>query len=308
VDGLNTREVIERATRHLHGLPGNIFDVLAVARPISPEFAVNLAKVISKLSPLLGNLIEFHTVDLLNRQDEFHPFGRWVRQDPGFPDTIFSGVVDPTPGFEIKAWFPLATEITARFRDSQNHFREDNTYVAVLAWLPDMVIFGRPRILDVCVVSGASVARARDAHYHNPPDYLVIEPEDTTARTRNLQQTNTTGQKFQGTPAQFAEAQRIVAGWGEGGREYRPTPECQARLRELSARFPYRLDTNFAKMGRIVHAEIEAFKRRVLGTAIHGQTVQAWANLLSSGNDAAIRVALETRLGITGTEAARAPR
>ena len=41
---------------------------------------------------------------------------------PGFPDTIFIGPnVTPSPGFEIKAWFPLATEITARFKDSQKN-------------------------------------------------------------------------------------------------------------------------------------------------------------------------------------------
>jgi hypothetical protein len=71
-----------------------------------------LGKVISKLSPLLGNLIEFNTVEFLNKQKAFSPFGKWKRQDPGFPDTIFSGSIQPTPGLEIKAWFPLATEIS----------------------------------------------------------------------------------------------------------------------------------------------------------------------------------------------------
>src|SRR5690606_30983001 len=126
-------------------------------------------------------------------------------------------------GFEIKAWFPLATEITARFKDSQNHFTQDQTYVAMLAWLPEFLIFGKPKIIDIVVVSGGSVAKARDDHYHNPPDYLVIEPEDTASRTSNLQQTNTNGFKFQGTPAQFAEAQKLVHSWGMGGGDYFPT-------------------------------------------------------------------------------------
>ncbi|WP_218584393.1 hypothetical protein, partial [Pseudomonas sp. FSL R10-2245] len=83
------------------------------------------------------------------------------------------------------------TEITGRFKDSQNHFLDDHTYLALIAWLPEFVIFGRPRIIGVSVASGASVASARDSHYHNPPDYLVLEPQDTKARTKNLQQTNT---------------------------------------------------------------------------------------------------------------------
>lgn len=127
----------------------------------------------------------------------------------------------PTPGLEIKAWFPLATEITARFKDSQNHFSFDRTYVTILAWLPDKIIYGKPRILDVCVVSGLSVAVARDTHYHNPPDYLVLEPEDTTLRTANLQQTNTSGYKFQGSVEELLEAQRIVDSWGVEGKIYK---------------------------------------------------------------------------------------
>lgn len=177
---------------------------------MSPNAAVHLAKVISKLSPLLGNLIEFNTVELLNARDEFRAYGRWVRQDPGFPDTIFQGSIQPTPGFEIKAWCPLATEITARFKDSQNHFVAGNIFVALLAWMPEYVIYGKLRILAVCVIEGGSVAHARDTHYHNPPDYLVIEPEDTSARTRNLQQTNTSGYKWQGTSEEFAEAEKLV--------------------------------------------------------------------------------------------------
>lgn len=295
---MKTQQVISLARDYLGGLAGHEFDVLEVAKPVSPDAAVNLAKIISKLSPLVGNLIEFNTCEYLNDQEGFADFGRWQRQDPGFPDTIFSGTVSPTPGFEIKAWFPLATEITARFKDSQNHFAHDQTYVAMLAWLPEYLIFGKPKIIDIVVVSGASVAKARDDHYHNPPDYLVLEPEDTAARTSNLQQTNTNGYKFQGTPAQFREAQTLVASWGAGGNAYLPTPVYQERLRELIARFPYRLDTNFAKMDRIAHAEIEAFKNRVHRTRFHGMTIGEWNRLLSSGEDAVIKHELESRFDI----------
>jgi hypothetical protein len=296
---VTSAEVLATASAHLQGLTGHVFDVLTVSKPISPEAAVNLSKVVSKLSPLLGNLIEFNTVEFLNDQPDFHELGKWQRQDPGFPDTIFVGpTITPTPGFEIKAWFPLATEITARFKDSQNHFLEDQTSVCMLAWLPDQLIFGKPKIIDVCIVSGRSVAAARDNHYHNPPDYLVLEPEDTTARTRNLQQTNTNGYKWQGTQQQFEEAQKVVAGWGAAGRQYQPTPQYQALLRQLINRFPYRLDTNFAKMDRIVHPGIEDFKRRVCGTTIHGLTVAQWSRLLFLGTDDAIRQALADRFDI----------
>lgn len=295
---MNTQEVIALARDYLRGLPGHDFDVLEVTKPVSPDAALNLAKIVSKLSPMVGNLIEFNTVEYLNDQAGFAEFGKWQRQDPGFPDTIFAGDVQPTPGFEIKAWFPLATEITARFKDSQNHFAEDQTYVAMLAWLPEFLIFGRPKIIDIVVVSGASVAKSRDDHYHNPPDYLVLEPENTAARTINLQQTNTNGFKFQGTPEQLHEATELVRGWAGDGAAYLPTAEYQLLLRELIARFPYRLDTNFAKMDRIVHAEIEAFKERVYRTEFHGRTIGSWNRLLSRGAEDLIARELAERFDI----------
>lgn len=256
---MDTQEVISLASDFLRSLSGHVFEILTIAKPVSPDAALNLAKVISKLSPLLGNLIEFNAVEFLNAKQEFEPWGRWVRQAPGFPDAVFDGRVKPIPGFEIKAWFPLATEITARFRDSQNHFIDDRTYVAMLAWLPQHLIYGMPYILDVVVVSGASVAKARDDHYHAPPDYLVLEPRDTSQRTRNLRQTNTNGLKFQGTQEQRREAQQIVESWGPEGHKYRPTREYQERLAQLTSRFTYRLDTNYAKMDRIVHPGIEEY-------------------------------------------------
>lgn len=295
---MNTQDVIRVASQYLDRLSGHTFDVLEVSKPVTVDAAVNLSKVISKLSPLVGNLIEFNTVEFLNQQNEFAEFGKWQRQDPGFPDTIFVGTVQPTPGLEIKAWFPLATEITARFKDSQNHFRFDQTYVAMLAWLPDKIIYGKPRILDVCVVSGLSVAVARDTHYHNPPDYIVLEPEDTTQRTANLQQTNTSGYKFQGSAEEFLEAEKIVDSWGTQGKVYKPTRDYQRLLRELRIRYEYRLDTNFAKMDRIVHPGIEEFKRRVYNTEVSGMTVGGWNKLLSSRREDSIKKSLQDYLQI----------
>lgn len=279
-----TKDAIELATAHLKELSGHVFDLLTVSKPITPDAAVNLSKIISKLSPLLGNLIEFNTVEFLNDKPEFQSVGEWRRQDPGFPDAVFDGI-NPTPGFEIKAWFPLATEITARFKDSQNHFRDDNTFVCMLAWLPEHIIYGKPFILDVVVVSGASVAKTRDDHYHNPPDYLVLEPEDTAARTRNLQQTNTNGYKLQTTDRRLLlEANKLVESWGPDGRTYSPTARYQEGLRELMGMLNYRLDTNYAKMDRIVHPELEAFKTRVLNTCVHGMTVGEWDSLFRASN------------------------
>ena len=282
---MTTREILQSSSNYLQGLAGHEFDVLTISRPGTSAELANLAKIISKLSPIVGNLIEFGTVDYLNARPDFRHLGSWRRQDPGFPDAVFDGnpgPLVPTPGFEIKAWFPLATEITARFRDSQSHFLDDQTWVCLLAWLPDHVIYGRPRLLDVCVVSAASVARARDAHYYNPPGYLVLEPEDTAERTANLQQTNTNGYRLQELDVASQERANQLAsdlGLFRGGYDF--SPEYQSRLRELFSAFTYRLDTNFAKVDRIQHPEIEAFKSRVLGQRMLGHTIGDWQSLFN---------------------------
>ncbi|MEG4076206.1 hypothetical protein QUA30_26665 [Microcoleus sp. Pol14C2] len=131
---MNTQDVIRLASQYLDRLSGHTFDVLDVSKPVTVNAAVNLSKVISKLSSLVGNLIEFNTVEFLNQQNEFAEFGKWHRQDPGFPDTIFLGIVQPTPGLEIKAWFPLATEITARFKDSQVKITLGSIGLTLLSW------------------------------------------------------------------------------------------------------------------------------------------------------------------------------
>lgn len=295
---MQTKDVIEFASKHLEKLPGDVFDLLTVSKPVSIEAAVNLSKIISKLSPLVGNLIEFNIVDFLNKHKELESLGEWKRQDPGFPDTIFSGEISPTPGFEVKAWFPLATEITARFKDSQNHFLEDQTYVTILAWLPEYVIYGKPKIIDILITSGASIAKARDSHYHKPPNYVVLEPENTSNRTQNLQQTNTNGYKFQKEKGSLEDAENFVEAWGEGGKIYRTDTDYQVLLRTLLRNFDYRLDTNFAKMDRIRHSGIEEFKTRVHSTVYKGLTVGEWNRLLSRGSEEDIAIALKKHLGI----------
>jgi hypothetical protein len=146
------------------------------------------------------------------------------------------------------SWFPLATEITARFKDGVLHFEEDQTDVALVAWLPEYLLYGKPKVIDVWISTAKSLAIARDIHYHNPPDYLVVEPEDTTTRTANLQQTNTNGYKFQGVPEELAEAEEEVKKWGKDGKIYSPEPQYQKQIKELMGRYSYRLDTNFAKI------------------------------------------------------------
>ena len=293
---MDFKEILSKAKSELTALDSHLIDIVDIKKPTSIEYATQLAKVISKLSPLLGNMIEFSTVELLNEYD-WSDSGIWVRQDPGFPDALFkSETILPNPGIEIKAWFPFATEITARFKDSVTMFAKDNIDVALIAWLPEHVIWGKPQIIDVLVVSGKSVAEARDKQYHRPPDYLVFEPEDTADRTANLQQTNTNGYKLQTDKCDISEAEAVVESWGEKGKEYDPSPAYQRLLRSLYGQFVYRLDTNYAKIDRIEHAEIEAFKTRVLNTVFHGRTIKQWSTILASDDNVVLESALKSIL------------
>jgi len=45
-------------------------------------------------------------------------------------------------------------------------------------------------------------------------------------------------------------------------------------------RHSYRLDTNFAKMDRIRHVDLETFKTRVLNTNLFGHDIKTWAKLI----------------------------
>ena len=276
-------EILNIASDIIHGLNNQIIDVVDIARPPDIEYARHLSLVISKLSPLIGNMIEFAIVSALNQKDWTRYNGQWDRQDPGFPDTIFQWNKEIKPGIEVKTWFPLATEITARFKDSQLHFTNNQTNVAIVAWMPEHLIFGKPRIIDIFVDTAKSLAMARDEHYHNPPDYLVFEPEDTTRRTKNLQQTNTNGYKFQGSPKEMKKADAEVLSWGRNGKTFSISPAYQRRLKSLLGKYSYRLDTNFAKIDRIEHPGLEEFKSRVLGSEFFGSTINVWGkNLIRS--------------------------
>jgi len=73
---MRTEQIIELASIYPAQLPGHEFDVLEVVKPVSPEAALNLANIVSKLSPLVGNLIEFNTCGYLNDQGAFKKRGR----------------------------------------------------------------------------------------------------------------------------------------------------------------------------------------------------------------------------------------
>ncbi len=39
-------------------------------------------------------MIEFNTVEVLNSKKEFRGLGKWIRQDPDFPDTVLKSLFE----------------------------------------------------------------------------------------------------------------------------------------------------------------------------------------------------------------------
>ena len=281
---MDYQKALAIASEALMDLKGHTMDVIRISKPSDIEGAIALSKIISKLSPIVGNLIEYALASHLNTLHKWPNDCQWKRQDPGFPDTILSGMTGIEPGIEVKTWFPLATEITARFRESQTHLQTNRIKVILVCWILEDVIAGKPKILDIWIGDALELAKNRDNHYHNPPEYVVMEPEDTRSRTRNLQQTNCHGYRFQGTKTQLADAEKFVCDWGENAKDYSPNPDYQKRFRKLTGSFPYRLDTNFAKMDRIQSPSLENFKADILQNLYAGRTIQQWNKAIKSGD------------------------
>lgn len=302
---------LARANQALLELAGEDVDAIEV-KSVRAEEAPFLAKIVSKLSPMVGNLMEQRIVELLD-ESALHGYG-WHRQDPGFPDAILkTDAGDSTnTGFEIKAWYVLSTEITGRFKESQNILAGRRVNVAIVAWCMSHLIYGKPKILGVLTVPGTELAASRDKHYHQPPENLTIEPQDTTARTANLQQSNVNGFKLQEADSDPAVLQAVRADYARRRRKPDPhTAESQADALELQNKLVYRLDTNFAKIDRVGNADVEKFKRQILAERYLGKSFAEWIKVfvdLNGKDDARHLQAEQTIVELYGDMLSQEPR
>jgi len=256
--------MIDKLEESISSLIGTSLSEIRINKS-SKEMSILFDYIISKMSPLIGNLVE---LKICSHLDEGMPeLSQWVRQDPDFPDVVSS--INPEIGVEVKVWYPFSTEITGRFKESQSYLQGKEMYLAIFAWdfepvqnCHDEGEWLSPFILDGSLIPCQEIAASRDMHYHKPPRYLVVEPLDTTARTRNLQQRNVEGYRLQ---ADEGNAKKIM---NDLGMEvtYSMSDDYQDKIQRLQSSCRYRLDTNFAKLDRIRNDGIESFKSRVINT------------------------------------------
>jgi hypothetical protein len=269
---------LQRARDALVELTKRPVDLLTL-KSLGPDIdAVLIAKNISKISPFVSTQLENQVVQALTKVPGAEGL-TWARQDPGFPDAglAYEGM-QTGHGIEAKAWYVCGTEITARFRASQVVLHGKRVFIVLVAWIMSDIVFGTPTILDYELFDAGDVARVRDEHYHQPIDYLVAEPGDTGERTRNLQQANVTGFRLQTTDPKSLTAGRILL----GDRAWEPPYTEQSRVitEHLLNTLTYREETNFGKLDRIDHPQIEAFKARILATDYRGRTVASCTQVL----------------------------
>lgn len=286
---MNAEGYLEEAVEALQDVKGRRYDVLDVRRPESLDEAAELGQVINKITPIVANTIEFRVAEHLNDTMDLPPGVHWERQDPEFPDVVLKGLGGSQPGVEIKAWYPLSTEMTGRFRETQRHLMDDLTKIAVLAWVPEGIIYGQPKIIDVFVDDALNVAQSRDSKYHDPPDYLVLEPFDTSDRTSNLQQSNVWGHRLQeNDPDRINEARELATELNLLNTEYESSYDYHKRLQRLYSEFDYRQETNFAKLARLKHAPLDAFDDKVMNTSYKGRTITQWRSAIKSEKENAL--------------------
>lgn len=295
-DDPDLNQVFAAAAGTLQAMVGATLDAITV-RSIDPSEARLLGDNVSKVSPLTSTLLEHRTVTDLAAATEGGRF-EIERQDPGFPDAgVYENGLPTGHGIEVKAHNVLASEITGRFRASQAALAGRQIYVALVAWVMDHIFFGSPHILDVQLVDAMSIARARDAHYNRPPGYVVSEPEDNTGRRMSAQLRNVEGHVLQTHTDEDLARVRVImdallAKADLGDPQQAETAELTTYLRR---NLSYRLDTNFAKVDRVNHPQIEDFKARNLTREYRGRTISSWRQVLAdlkSANDG-VRAAAE---------------
>lgn len=184
--------------------------LLALEGTVIEGFSIPLPgdlRDISKAAALVSGVVEDRIPELLNRvrsqtwdeDGDLHAY-EFRRMTIGFPDIQLVERADPERfifEMEAKSWYILATDpMTARFETSGSAVRE-GTLIAVVAWMLDGIVSGRPKLLRIHVDDARRLAEVRDAAWiaTDPAgSHKVTQPDNPPGTSRSQLRTQATAE------------------------------------------------------------------------------------------------------------------
>jgi hypothetical protein len=236
--------------------------ILALEGTVIEDLAIPLPgdlRDIAKAAALVSGVVEDRIPELLNRvraqtwdeDGEFHAY-EFRRMTIGFPDIQL--VERSNPGhfifeLEAKSWYILATDaLTARYETSADAVRP-GTLIAIVAWILDGIVSGRPKLLRIYVDDAQRLANGRDdAWTRIDPlgSHRVTQPENPAATPRSLLKT------------------QAIAEMLDANGSWRPESE------------------NFGKLERLYDPDIQTFRDTTLELIAAGKTLGNWRSFITT--------------------------
>ncbi|MDG5821893.1 hypothetical protein [Natronococcus sp. A-GB7] len=276
-------------------IDGRKIDVLTVNR-CDEDAVIEFLKNMSKLSSLMSVQIETRALKRVQsiHGDELPDNVGWVINEriggEKYPDLALADFdYSPSsdwvwPGVEIKAWCPFATEMSGRMMKGQSIMQKYPDQLLLVAWLPEHLLYGQPKVIGTWVGDGLEMAKSRDNYWHNPPSSLILEPDFSPEREAHKQHTNVDRYLWDDDSSRKDEAEKMAKELELYDTSYSFDADYQQRVRELYSSFNYKKGTNFRKLTRLHHTPLDTFPDNIRkNTTVEGKTLAEWNAHLKRG-------------------------
>jgi hypothetical protein len=298
--GLDIPNHIDEVVNNLvDWIDGRNIDVFEVNR-CDEDAVIEFVKNMSKLSSLVS--VEIETRSLKRLQSEYTgelPANvEWVINErvegEKYPDLALADLDfnPPTdwvwPGVEIKAWCPFATEMSGRMMKGQSIMKEYPDQLLLVAWLPEHLLYGEPKVIGTWVGDGLEMAKSRDNYWHyirddskTTPSSIILEPDFSPDREAHKQHTNSYRYLWDDDDSKLDEVENMAKELNIWGEPYSPDDDYQKKVRRIYNSFNYKEGTNFRKLDRLHYDALDNFPDRIReNTTIEGKTLTEWLNHL----------------------------
>lgn len=298
---------IDRVVADLESwIDGEAIDVLTVNK-CDEDAVIGFLKNMSKLSSLISVEIESRALNRIEaiHDDDLPNNVAWVINElvggEKYPDLALADMdYNPSsdwvwPGVEIKAWCPFATEMSGRMMKGQSIMQKYPDQLLLVAWLPEHLLYGEPKVIGTWVGDGLEMAKSRDNYWHEPPNSLILEPDFSPDREAHKQHTNVDRYLWDDADSKLSEARDMAKDLDLLGTAYSYKDDYQQRVRRLYSAFSYKKGTNFRKLNRLHHDPLDNFPENIRkNTIIEGKTVSEWNTHLKNENPEPFRKVLRS--------------